>query len=104
MNSNELFEKIKHGARAIAAMDEFGALHIFVSDGNCEDEDLEFCLQDERITLLERTFATLMLTRFSEDERVAAYAFSGCEDIRRSSEPVSAERAVEDLLAYCRNH
>lgn len=81
MNSDTLFTLLKTLAREIAAQDMYGALHIFVCDGNCEDDHLEFCLQDKRITPAERDFVNRML-HINEDVRLAAWLFSDCPDLQ----------------------
>ena len=83
MDSNALFDMLKTLAREIAAQDMYGALHIFVCDGNCDDDDLEFCLKDERITPAERDFVNRMLEH-GEDRRLAAWLFSECPDLQES--------------------
>jgi len=45
-------------ARRMDTMNEFGGLHIIVSDGNIEDEHIEFCQEqtDKPLTVEERLF------------------------------------------------
>ena len=81
MDSDALFALLKMLAREIAAQEMYGALHIFVCDGNCEDDHLEFCLQDKRITPAERDFVNRMLG-YREEQRVAAWLFSDCPDLQ----------------------
>lgn len=83
----ELQGKILDGAKAMAQMSGDGALHIFVEDGNCGDEDLEFCLDQPDITESERKFANVMRNEFSEEERCAVYAFAQCSDIEAALAP-----------------
>ena len=75
-----LFERMKKIAVEILQMNDSGALHIFVADGNCEDESLEFCLEQEHITDAEREFVERMLL-MPEEWRFGAYAFTDCRDI-----------------------
>jgi hypothetical protein len=86
MDSQYLFEKIKAAAIEMSRQDEFGALHIVVANGNCEDEHVQFCLDQPNITAGEQAFARILLDEFTEEERFAVYAFSSCEDIRRTAE------------------
>ena len=59
-------EQVLDLATRIDAADDFGALHIVVSDGNMEDEHIEFCLNDARITAKEISLANDLL--YSEIE------------------------------------
>lgn len=76
----KLFEIIVTAARELNTMSDCGALHIFVADGNCDDESIEFCLAQPNLTDVERDFATRMAC-FSEETRYAIYAFAQCSDI-----------------------
>ncbi len=79
--STALFERMKAAARELNTINEFGALHIFVADGNCEDEHVEWCIQQPNITDEEHDFATRMLEQFTEEQRFGVYAFSQCRDL-----------------------
>lgn len=65
--------RLEAAAVLINAADEFGPLHIFVSDGNCEDEHLRFCLDRPDITEGEAEFVNKMLVDFTVDERLEAW-------------------------------
>lgn len=82
MTSDELFERIKADAIVLNQIDPYGALHIFVSDGNCEDEHLDLCLKDPRITDEERAWIRHMLASFTEEQRYAVWAFADCVDLQ----------------------
>ena len=73
---DELIDRMKTAAVEMQTMNEFGALHIFVSDGNCESENLEFCLWQQNITPEEYEFCNRMLHDFTEEQRCGIYAFS----------------------------
>ena len=62
-------------ADRISAANEFGALHIFVSDGNVEDDDLAFCMSRPECTAEERLLCEDAL-KFTEDERFQAWEMS----------------------------
>jgi len=82
MNSDQLFEIIKVDAIRLNQMNGFGALHIFVADGNCEDHNLEFCLGLPNITEEEREWCQHMYDRYTEEQRYAVWAFAQCPDLR----------------------
>lgn len=82
LDSSALFERLATAAREMNRMDPFGALHIFVEDGNCADEDLDFCLQEANITADEAAWCKRMRMEFNEDERIAVFRFSDCADLR----------------------
>lgn len=62
-------------ANRISAANEFGALHIFISDGNVEDDDLAFCMSLSECTAEERSLCMDALL-FTEDERFQAWEMS----------------------------
>lgn len=65
-------------AALLNQQNEFGALHIVVSDGNMEDEDIEFCMEQPNITPDEMEFAQKLRREFSEEERFMIYAIANC--------------------------
>lgn len=81
MKIQELIDYIIPMAKLCAAQDEFGALHIVVSDGNLEDEHIEFCLQSDDITEEETKFARKLLEEYTEEQRAMVWEFSQCDDI-----------------------
>lgn len=57
--------------------DDFGALHILVSDWNCDDASLEFCKNEESLTEFEG--AVLQQAKaLSYEGRVSALALASC--------------------------
>lgn len=62
-------------AEAMFEIDEYGACHIVVSDGNLEDDNIEFCLGLPECTEAEAAFLRSLLA-LSEDERETAYAIA----------------------------
>jgi hypothetical protein len=73
---DDLIERMKAAAAEMLTMNEFGALHIFVADGNFDDGDLEFCLVQPEITAAEREFCSRMLQDFTREQRGGVYAFA----------------------------
>jgi hypothetical protein len=67
---------MKHTAKSLAprmaAADQFGALHLVVSDGNVDNENIKFCLSDPNITEEERELAKDLLS-VPEQVREDAY-------------------------------
>jgi hypothetical protein len=82
----ELFQAVVAGARELNTMSDCGALHIFVADGNCDDESIEFCLAQPNLTDVERDFANRM-AYLPEETRYAIYAFAQCSDIDAALAP-----------------
>lgn len=62
-------------AKAMSEIDEYGTCHIVVSDGNLEDENIEFCLGLPECTEAEAVFLRNMLA-LGDDERETAYAIA----------------------------
>jgi hypothetical protein len=84
-NARVLQQHMFTAARTIAEAEkkgwDYGACHIFVADGNCTDDDLQFCLADDRVTAEEREFLTYMLEEVDENVRFGAWALAQCSDI-----------------------
>lgn len=87
MTMDQMCAEMKAAALEMNTHDEFGALHIFVADGNCEDEHLEFCLAQPNITEREKEFALRMLTEMTEEMRAGVFALSMCRDAEPSPSP-----------------
>lgn len=94
MNSSELFDAMKALAIEMCRIDEFGALHIVVSDGNMEDDHIQFCLEQPNITPGEIAFAQKLLD-IPEEQRFMAYALTNCPDIFRAATPSSYPQRAE---------
>lgn len=62
-------------APMIQEADEFGAMHIVVSDWNLEDDNVRFCLAEARLTPEERILGSLLLD-MPYIERVTAMALA----------------------------
>lgn len=62
-------------ALLIQKSNPFGALHIFVEDWNCEDSDIEFCLNDEDADEQDKATCEIALL-MSYEERVSALALA----------------------------
>lgn len=62
-------------AEAMLEIDEYGACHIVVSDGNLEDDSIAFCLDLPECTEAEAAFLRSLLA-LSMDERETAYAIA----------------------------
>lgn len=86
MNSDELFRAMRELAVEMCRMNEFGALHIVVADGNMEDDHIRFCLEQPSITSEETDFARKLLD-IPEEQRFMVYALTNCPDVFRASTP-----------------
>lgn len=82
----ELFKMVVAAAKELSQMSGEGALHIFVADGNCDDESIEFCLEQPNLTDAERDFAERMAW-FTEANRYAIWAFAQCSNIDAALAP-----------------
>lgn len=78
MTRDELVEKMLYWADRINEQPEYGALHIFVADGNCDDESLAFCSTLPSITAHERIFLNSIQEQLSEEARAGAWALAQC--------------------------
>lgn len=76
MNRITLVAKMLAVADEINTHSGWGALHIFIADGNCCREDLEFCLEQPDITEREREFVERMLHDMSEEALHGAWALA----------------------------
>ena len=67
-------QSIKDMAKRLYAHDEFGAMHIVVSDGNVDDGNICACLDRpaEPLTDADKALATDLLA-MDEDDRFAAW-------------------------------
>jgi hypothetical protein len=52
----EVIAKMHYWADRINEQNEFGALHIFIADGNCDEESRAFCRAQPTITADEIAF------------------------------------------------
>jgi hypothetical protein len=66
----ERTERAAVNAEAFAAADEFGPLHIIVSDWNLDDEDIQFCLKRSDLSASDRGLCEALLS-MTEGERWA---------------------------------
>lgn len=82
---------MKNAATEINRQNPWGALHIFVEDGNCEDEDLESCLAQVDITEAEQKFCQRMLEGLTENQRYGAWALAQCSDAQAHALPSQGE-------------
>ena len=57
-------------APVFEAVDHYGAMHIVVDDWNLDDENIEFCMSDARLTDQEKSLALALLS-MSEGQRWA---------------------------------
>ena len=55
-----------------------GALHIFIDDGNCQIEDLEWCMEQPGITAEEAAFVRWLIENVSEGAIFGAWALAQC--------------------------
>lgn len=64
-------------AERMDTVDHYGGLHIIVADGNCDDDSVEFCLEqtEKPLSSEERSLAEDLFER-GEEDRFAAYWFS----------------------------
>ncbi len=74
--AQELREIIELAER-MDAVDHYGGLHIVVADGNCDDESVEFCLEqtEKPLTSEERELAQDLQVQ-EEEARFVAYWLS----------------------------
>lgn len=63
---------ISEMAKRLSAHDESGAMHIVVSDGNLDDGNIRFCLEQPDVTDEDRELAKDLLT-MNEADREAAW-------------------------------
>lgn len=61
MTKREIFNLMK-------GLDPYGALHIIIDDGNCEDDHLEFCRKQPDLLVLERVLLD-ELAKLTVEER-----------------------------------
>lgn len=72
----EIIARMLEGARRIRSAYGWGALHIFVEDGNCHNDDLEFCRQQPNITAEEIALLNWIRENLSEEELYGAWALA----------------------------
>jgi hypothetical protein len=82
MTVDELLKYVLPMASEWQKQNEFGALHIVVSDGNVEDEHIEYCLKEPNITESEREFANRLLEDYTESQRHMVWELTHCDDVR----------------------
>lgn len=74
--TTDLIEKMLVAAEKIAAASPDGALHIFIADGNCENEHIEWCMEQPDITTDEMALCRWMYEEISEHVRFGAWALA----------------------------
>lgn len=73
---DELVARGRIAAAELNTMSGAGALHIFVDDGNCDSDNLQFCLEQPDITPAEREFVERMLSEFTDEQINMVWAFA----------------------------
>lgn len=80
MKIDELCALMTAYAREIAQQNGRGALHVFVEDGNCERETIEWCMEQPDITPTETAFCQRVLHDLTEEQCFGAWALAQCDD------------------------
>jgi hypothetical protein len=72
----QVIAKMQFWADRINEQNEYGALHILIADGNCDDESREFCRTRHTITADETAFLDGIEADLTEEAIFGAWALA----------------------------